>query len=188
MYPTCPERRTPGPPRDPHGRRAAAGARQPRSRFAVMRGFVLPTAIFLLVIMASLAAYMVRTFTLEQGGFDMSVQGINAYQAALAGLEWGTYKSLDPDYTWTPGNVLPGCAPTTTLTGLAGGLAAFSVVVTCQVSNYTEGNHLVAVYQYDATATAGAAGTVSYIQRHAQTRVMLCRVNDSNASLRKYAC
>ena len=153
------------------------------------RGFVLPTAIFLLIVMAALAAYMVRTFTLLRRDFDMSLQGTFAYQAALAGLEWGNYQALDPNNAWTVGSALPACPPATTLNGLAGSLTGFTVTVTCAgggAGSYTEGNHLVAVYRFSAQASVGTAGSVGYIERDAQSLVMLCK--DPTALGPAYRC
>jgi len=165
MCPMCPET---------GGRR---GGGSPR-RAPLQRGFVLATALFLLIVMAALAAYMVRTFTLQRKDFDMSLQGVYAYQAALAGLEWGNYQALDPLYAWTVGSALPACPAPTTLGNLAGSMAGFSVTVTCSgggATAVTEGNHLVAVYRFSAQATAGTAGSADYVERDLQSVVILCK-------------
>lgn len=54
-------------------------------------GFVLPTAIFLLVVMASLAAVMVRLTGVSQVASSLDVQGARAVQAARLGIEAGVY-------------------------------------------------------------------------------------------------
>jgi MSHA biogenesis protein MshP len=154
------------------------------------RGFVLPTAVFLLVVMAALAAYMVRTFTLLRSDFNMSLQGAFAYQAALAGLEWGNYQALDPLYAWSASSSsLPACPATTTLTNLSGSMSGFSVTVSCTgggASTYTEGNHLVAVYRFSSKASLGTASTAGYVERDAQSVVMLCK--DPTAAGPAYKC
>jgi MSHA biogenesis protein MshP len=160
-----------------------------RAGRAPQGGFVLATALFLLIVMAALAAYMVRTFTLLHKDFDMSLQGSFAYQAALAGLEWGNYQALDPLYTWTVGSALPSCPATTTLGSLAGSLSGYSVTVSCSgggASAYTEGNHLVAVYRFSAKATLGSSGTAGYIERDLQSVVILCK--DPTALGPAYKC
>jgi len=149
-------------------------------------GFLLPMAIFLIVVMASLAAYMARTYAMMSAGFDMSLQGSLATQAALSGLEWGTYQAMDPNAAWQPGNALPSCPSTTTLTGLAAPLAGFSVTVSCSSGTYTEGNRLVAVYRFDSVATSGAAGTLDYVERRLQTTARLCK--DPTAPSPTYPC
>ena len=57
------------------------------------RGVGLVTAIFLLVVIAGLAAAMVTVFTSQQAGSQLDVQGTRAYQAARAGIEWGLFRA-----------------------------------------------------------------------------------------------
>ncbi|WP_229496158.1 agglutinin biogenesis protein MshP [Massilia polaris] len=56
------------------------------------RGVGLVTAIFLLVVIATLAVAMVTVFTTQQTSSALDIQGARAYQAARAGLEWGIFK------------------------------------------------------------------------------------------------
>ncbi len=55
-------------------------------------GFVLPAAIFLLVVLSALAAFIVNVSTSAQIGTAMDVQGERAWQAANAGMEWARYQ------------------------------------------------------------------------------------------------
>lgn len=55
------------------------------------RGFVLPTAIFLLVVMAALGAFMVQLTSASQTASALDVQGARAVQAARVGIEAGLY-------------------------------------------------------------------------------------------------
>jgi MSHA biogenesis protein MshP len=61
-----------------------------------LRGFSLPTAIFLLVILALLGAFMVSLSTTQNVMSAQDVQGSRAYNAARAGMEWALY-NLKPD-------------------------------------------------------------------------------------------
>ena len=83
--------------------------------------FALPSAIFLMVILAALAAFLVSVSTHQQSGHAADIQGIRAYQAARAGVEWGAYNFLRNGAA---------CAATTTFNP-GSGLAAFTVTVTC---------------------------------------------------------
>jgi MSHA biogenesis protein MshP len=56
------------------------------------RGFALPAAIFLLVILAALGAFIVNISTSQQIGSALDIQGERAYQAAYAGMEWVRYQ------------------------------------------------------------------------------------------------
>ncbi len=123
-------------------------------------GFVLPTAIFLLVILAALAAYMVSLSRTSHISSALDVQGTRAYLAARAGIEWGAWELLRNS----------SCVPAATpLTGLGGTLAGFSVNVSCvQSGPYTDGADTVTVYQITSTATSGAPGEVDYVERQIQ--------------------
>ncbi|MCK7581252.1 MAG: hypothetical protein MZV65_40205 [Chromatiales bacterium] len=101
-------------------------------------GFALPSAIFLLVILAALGAFILTVSTSQHIGAALDVQGARAYQAARAGIEWGLFQS--------------GCSGTTL--GFAGtSLAEFSTDVAC--TRTTPPNELGTVVHVDRiTATA----------------------------------
>jgi MSHA biogenesis protein MshP len=57
-----------------------------------IRGFSLPTAIFLLVILALLGAFMISLSSTQNVTSAQDVQGFKrAYQAARGGMEWALY-------------------------------------------------------------------------------------------------
>lgn len=58
------------------------------------RGFAIVSAIFILVVLAALGAFVVSVSTTQQVGSALDVQGVRAYQAARAGLERGLYLVL----------------------------------------------------------------------------------------------
>lgn len=62
-----------------------------RSSVEQLRGFAIVSAIFILVVLAALGAFMVSVSTSQQIGSALDVQGVRAYQAARAGIEWGLY-------------------------------------------------------------------------------------------------
>lgn len=55
-------------------------------------GFALPSAIFLLVVLAALGAFMVNISITSQSSALLDVAGERAYQAANAGMEWARYR------------------------------------------------------------------------------------------------
>ncbi|MBC2732151.1 hypothetical protein [Thiobacillus sp.] len=127
-------------------------------------GFVLPTAIFLLVVLAALATYMVSLSRTSHISSALDVQGTRAYLAARAGIEWGAWQVVDPQHLQPSPAPCP--ASPYTLTGLGGTLAAFTVKVTCtQSAPYTDGADTVTVYQITSTATSGAPHEVDYVER-----------------------
>ena len=129
--------------------------RVPRSQ----SGFVLPTAIFLLVVLAALATYMVSLSRTSHISSALDIQGTRAYLAARAGIEWGAWQLLQNN----------SCQPAPPPLGLAGTLSTFSVSVSCSPPiTYTDGADTVTVYRITSTATSGAPGEVDYVERRIQ--------------------
>lgn len=52
-------------------------------------GFATLTALFILVTLALLGAYIAGTASMQHSGSALDVHGTQAYQAANAGIEWG---------------------------------------------------------------------------------------------------
>ena len=57
-----------------------------------LRGFTLPSAIFLLVILSALGAFILNVSTSQQMGMVLDIGGERAWQAANGGMEWARYK------------------------------------------------------------------------------------------------
>jgi len=57
-----------------------------------LHGFAILSAIFILVVLAALGAFILNVSTNQQIGSALDVQGVRAYQAARAGIEWGLYQ------------------------------------------------------------------------------------------------
>lgn len=131
--------------------------RRPRTE----SGFVLPTAIFLLVILAALAAYMVSLSRTSHISSALDVQGTRAYLAARTGIEWGAWQLLRNSSS---------CAAASPTLTLGGTLAAFSVKVSCvpSIPPYIDGADTITVYVITSTATSGAPGQVDYVERQIQ--------------------
>ena len=134
----------------------------PRHAPLAESGFVLPTAIFLLVVLASLGAYMVSLSRTSQISSALDVQGARAYQAARAGIEWAAWQVVDPQGLQASPTPCPASPSTLTLGAT---LAGFDVSVACTRSLETDGADTVAVYQITSTATAGSAGEMDYVER-----------------------
>jgi MSHA biogenesis protein MshP len=168
------------------------------------RGLSIVTAIFLLVVLALLGAFMLSVTGLQQSSLQLDVQGVRAYQAARAGIEWGAFQVLDPNHTLNPATcspvVLPGCpAASTNLSGLAGSLSPFTVTVTCSATinaPTTEGNRNVGAYQIIATACnqpVAGPGTcpnptpaAGYVERQLQATLSKCK--DPTATAPRCTC
>ena len=159
------------------------------------RGVTLVTAIFLLVVLAMLGAFMLSVTGLQQASSQLDVQGVRAYQAARAGVEWGAWQVLDPnDAIGTA--ALPTCPASPTQLTLADSLSPFTVTVTCSATSTTEGNRNVATYLIVATACNQPSGTPAscpnatpsggYVERQMQATLSKCK--DPTASAPRFAC
>ena len=153
---------------------------RPTRMFSFQAGFSIVSAIFLLVVLSALAAFIVNISSGQHVSAAADLQGARAYQAARAGVEWGAYQVLDPNSAAavaTPA-VCPG---PTTFTPFAG----FSTTVTCVLSTHTENGNNIGVYRFTSTSTAGTIGTVNYVSRVLQVTVAKCL--DPSASA-PYTC
>jgi len=158
------------------------------------RGFAMITAIFLLVILGSMAAFAVTFSTNTAATHAASVQGARAYEAARAGLEWATYQVKDPNGTLAAGATnLPDCFAAKTL-AVPASMGGFSVQVTCtrypafsaSPNFHEEGGKRSAFYVVISTSTLGTVGSVDYVERRLETRVEKCK--DAASSAPTYAC
>lgn len=141
------------------------------------RGFVMVSAIFLLVVIAALGLFSVTISTSQQQNAAMDALGSRAYQAAKAGIELSIYQIINDT---TIRNACQGAsyaAPATlsTLPALPSGtqLSAFTVTVTCGTSGaqITDGNSTFWLYQLTSIAATGVVGTPGYYERQIQTTI-----------------
>lgn len=115
-------------------------------------GFALPSAIFLIVVLAALGAMAVTVSGLQHTSSARDVMGSKAYQAARAGIEWGAYMVLQQGS--------PGACPVTTDIAMPAGmdLTGLTVNVGCARTTADEGPRTTALGNplefYVITATA----------------------------------
>lgn len=112
-------------------------------------GFAAIAAVFLVVVLAALGAFMVSFSNTQQLTSAQDIQGSRAYWAARAGLEWGV------------ASVTTACPTSPTVLNVE----EFTVTVTCNASAYTDAG---AVTLFEVTALTKSAGTVGgpgYIER-----------------------
>jgi MSHA biogenesis protein MshP len=163
------------------------------------RGFSLVTAVFLIVVLGMLGVFVVAVVSLQQSSQSLDLQGVRAYHAARAGIEWGAYQVLEPNAslgTCGPPVAMPDCPATNpTHLALAGSLATFTVTVQCTLrANTTEGNRSVRVFEIVATACnepnagscVGAGPSTGFVARSVTATLTKCR--DSTGSTPRCAC
>jgi MSHA biogenesis protein MshP len=125
------------------------------------RGFTLVQAIFVLVVLGLLGAYMVTLGTVQQATSTQALLQARAYQAARAGLEWGLAR--------VAAGVAVGAAFTVADTGCR-------VVVSIDEpgdSPYSEGVQSVRIYHITATASPVGLTVANpdYVSRELQVTV-----------------
>jgi len=121
-------------------REAGSGKRKTVHRSPLTAGFVLPAAIFLLVVLGGLAAWMMQLTVATQAQDALAIEGERAYRAAEAGLEAGIYAA----------RVNSSCAAQT-LT-FSGQLARFTASLSCTAHPANEGGQAVTLYEITSVA------------------------------------
>ncbi|MDP2832658.1 MAG: agglutinin biogenesis protein MshP [Pseudomonadota bacterium] len=104
------------------------------------RGFALPAAIFLLVVLGGLAGWMMRLTTATLAQEALGLEGARAWQAAQAGAEAGIYAAR-----------VNGSCAAQTLT-FTGQLSRFTASVACTAYAANEGGQAVTLYQITSVA------------------------------------
>ena len=134
-------------------------------------GFSLVSAIFLLVVLALLTAAIINVVGTHQASSALDVQGVRAYQAARAGIEWGLYRQLQPALPPVPATT---CFSTSSFALPSGSsLSGFTVTVSCTLT--TGPGTLkrwqltsIACNQPSASACPNQTSNPDYVQRTLQ--------------------
>ncbi len=133
-------------------------------------GFVLPTAIFLLLVLGALALYLSNVSQINLAMNNLELEGERAYWAAQSGAEAGIYTAA----------VTGTC--TTQDIAFAGGLNRFVATVTCVQTNANEGGRPVRIFQITSVACNdplaasprcpnGASASPEYVERQIRATV-----------------
>ena len=112
------------------------------------QGFVLPAAIFLLVVLGGLAGWMMQLTVATQAQDALAIEGERAYRAAEAGLEAGIYAAR-----------VSGSCAVQTLT-FTGQLSRFTASVGCTSTTANEAGTAITFYQITSIACNQPSGGV----------------------------
>jgi MSHA biogenesis protein MshP len=131
--------------------------REARSHRPRAGGFTLVSAIFVLVVLATLGTTLATVAVRQQLGSAAEFDAARAYQSARAGLEWAAFQVLRNP---APPAAAPGCFAATSFT--PAGLANFTVTVSCTRTpasgTVTDGATALAFYQLVANACNAPTG------------------------------
>lgn len=131
------------------------------------QGFMLPLAIFLLVVLAALGAYAMRLSILTNAGSTQDILSSRAYFAARAGAEWAAMRVMNPGSTSMqncPADVMPII------------INNYNVTIACVKRDYNEqGNdQSVSVYEITSLASQGSVGGTDYVERQINITISRC--------------
>ena len=131
------------------------------------RGFALVLAVFLIVSLAAIGAYLLTVSNVQVESSTKDELGARAYQAARAGLEWGAYRALR-DLNCAPGPIV--------ITFSAAQLAGFQAEVTCEdFGPETEGGGTANTFRIVSTGCnsnpCSGAPASTYVNRQLQLTV-----------------
>ncbi|GAB4350647.1 MAG: hypothetical protein Kow006_13620 [Gammaproteobacteria bacterium] len=124
------------------------------------RGFSIVTAIFVIVVLALLGAYLVSISSTQHATVSMGLQGARAYQAAQAGIEWGARMVIT-----APATMCGTTSTNTTFSLTSGALNGFDVSVDCVYTTHQERSDTYAVYVLTSRASKGVLGSLDYVSR-----------------------
>lgn len=148
----------------------------------IARGFALPAAIFLLVILSALGAFIVNISTGQHASQALDIQGERAYQAAHAGREWARYQinatsGCPANTAWNGSGYSLGFAGTETL-------GNFSATIECRSLESTDVAGVpTSLFEIRVTACnlaqiaepkcPGTATSSGYVERQLQALISL---------------
>lgn len=126
------------------------------------RGFSIPAAIFIIVILAALGAFLATIGSSQHLGYAQDVTGAHALQAARAGVEWGVYQVIDhtpnPNPVTFPTVFASACrtagSSSGNITYTSANGQTFSVLIECRSSGPFYDGSTTPLYSYQLTATA----------------------------------
>jgi MSHA biogenesis protein MshP len=129
-------------------------------RASRQRGMSLVVAIFLITVIASLAAFAVTVGTASRESENLQLQADRAMAAARAGAEWAAYRALRQ-------TICPGALNPSVFNLNGGALSGFRVTVTCE----PRGPAPNTVYDIDSFAQWSNFGASNYASRRLTRRV-----------------
>jgi MSHA biogenesis protein MshP len=129
------------------------------------RGVSVIAGIFLLMLMAVLAAVIANMVSTSHVNLAADIGGARAYQAARAGAEWGMFQ-LDPNAAAAG---LPSCFPPAIPP-----VPGHRVTVTCASSDHSEAGRSIRIFRIVSLAVANGVRAPG-IERQVEVTVEKCR-------------
>lgn len=129
------------------------------SKLPSQSGFSLVSAIFLVVVVALIAGFMVSIGGLQRSASANAVVAKRAHFAARSGIEWAVHQVLSNP-------AAPECFTLPTSFGFSGiGSGGMRVSFDCNETEVTEGAVSYSVFDLEAIAEFGVSGSEDYFRR-----------------------
>ncbi|HXY97934.1 MAG TPA: hypothetical protein VEH00_13295 [Steroidobacteraceae bacterium] len=119
------------------------------------RGFSLVVTLFVVLVLAALAAFALQIGVTQQQTVNFGLLNARAQAAADSGIQYGANQAL----------VAASCPASTTLNPAAVGLPGFTLIVTCSASAHQIAANTYQAYVLTSTAQYGAYGASDYVSR-----------------------
>lgn len=135
--------------------------------FRKQHGFSLVAAIFLLVVLSALGAYMVTIGGTNRATTNASIQGARVYQAARSGMEWAIFLIDNATSQALADTACDANINANSFSLNVSGLNGFTINTTCSRTTHSQGGtNNVSVYTITSIATSSAAyGNADYVRR-----------------------
>ena len=125
------------------------------------QGFGIVAALFIVVVLATLAGYLVNISGSMHSASSMTQLSTRAYYAARSGLEWGLYQAISKN----PAGKASSCAASSTFPIQSGGFS-FSTTVSCTTAAApSESGNGYSIFTIRSTSTLGNATDFDYVAR-----------------------
>jgi len=126
------------------------------------RGFGLVSAIFIIVVVAAVAAYMLQVSTVQLGTVSRGVSGERAYWAAQGGIQWAV-RYVQANATGNShSDATQFCG--TDIDGTTLDVNGYTVAMSCTAYLFSDPQDR-SIYHVTATASRGAPGSRDYVSR-----------------------
>lgn len=123
-------------------------------------GFALVSALFLIVILSVLGAFLVNIVAVQHATPAMRVQGSRADYAARSGMGWAVSRAIGA-----------GACSNTSFSPGGPGLQGFTVTVRCTSSLHDLDGASTPYYVIDVSAQSGTFGGPDFVARSLQAKV-----------------
>lgn len=127
---------------------------------SALRGFALVSALFLIVVLSALGAFLVNMVAVQHATPAMRVRAARADYAARSGMAWAVHRALDAGQCGDADFGLSEAA-----------LAGYAVSVRCSASVHDLSGAATPYYVIDVSAQSGAYGSADFVARSLQAKV-----------------